>query len=362
MRRLIIIIFTVVACFTACEDIYIPEIEKMDSLLVIEARLVYGQSTNYVKIFKTIGFNDITVPYPPVSGAVVTLKDNNGVVITLTEKEKGTYQLSQPLVSSRSYKIQVSSGGEKYESAFQTIPDIPSLDDVYLTPSEQFITGAKDESASNLVKTSGAQLYADISAKGSNHYYRFTGRKICQYTYNRVVSPASPFEIPMFAWLSMVPQESFNLAAPPEYSQSDDIRKHPLVFLERNYRVDIHDTVTYSTGWIYICQQYAISGQTYNFYSDLKKQLSAGGKIFDPLYTQARGNISCISSPGKVVLGNFEIASVREYRYYVEPDGQDNYFLKRIPYFWDIPQEGKVEYFAPVWWESRNKEYPGGNK
>jgi hypothetical protein len=361
MIRLFIILSIAVIWFTACEDIYNPDIDKMENLLVIEARLVYGQSNNYVKLFKTIGFNEYSIPYPPVSKAIVSLVDNKGVVSALTETEKGTYQLSQPLLSTRMYKIQISSGGEKYESPFQTIPDIPSIDDVYLIPSEQLVIGSTDESAASLQKTPGAQLYADIAGKGNANYYRFTGRKICQYAYNRVPAKGSPVEIPIYAWLSMVPQESFNIAAPPEYSVSVDIRKHPLVFLDKSYRVYIPDTVTFFMGWIYICQQYAISEQTYNFYSDLKKQLSAGGKLFDPLYTQARGNISCISTPGKVVLGNFEIGSVKEYRFYVEPVGQDNYFIRKIPYFWDIPQEGKIQYQAPVWWETRLKDYPAGN-
>jgi hypothetical protein len=361
MKRLLIIISMAVTCFSACEDIYIPDIEKTEELLVVEARLVYGQSSNYVKLFKTIGFNDFTKSYPPVSGATVSLLDNNGSNIALKETEKGTYQLSQPLLSARMYKIQISAGGQKYVSPFQNIPDIPSIDDVYLTPSEQLIIGTTDEAAANLQKTPGAQLYADIAGKGDANHYLFTGQKICQYTYNRVPAPGSPFEIPMYAWFSMVPQETFNIAAPPEYSVSDDIRKHPLVFLERSYSVYIPDTVTFFMGWIYICRQYAISEQTYNFYSDLKKQLSAGGKLFDPLYTQARGNISCASSPGKVVLGNFEIATVKEHRFYVEMIGQDNYFIRRIPYFWDIPKEGKNQYQAPVWWETRLKDYPAGN-
>lgn len=360
MMRLFIILSIAIIWFTACEDIYNPDIDKMDNLLVIEARLVYGQSPNYVKIFRTIGFNDFKVPYPSVSKATITLVDNTGVVFTLPETEKGTYQLSQPLVPVRSYKIQVSAGGEKYESPFQTIPDIPSMDDVYLIPSEQLVTGSTDESAGNLQKTPGAQIFVDIAGKVNANHYRFTGRKICQYAYNRVPGRGSPVEIPIYAWLSMGPQESFNIAAPPEYSLSVDIRKHPLVFLDRSYRVLIPDTVTFFMGWIYICQQYAISEQTYIFYNDLKKQLSAGGKLFDPLYTQAQGNISCISTPGKVVLGNFEIASVKEHRFYVEPDGPDNYFIRRIPYFWDIPLEGKIEYKAPVWWETRLKDYPAG--
>jgi|GEM_PF-611780 len=359
MRSYLLIVLCM-AFLISCEDIYHPELEVMEELLVIEARLVYGQSTNVVKIYKTIGFNEMTKAYPPVSGADVTLVDDKGITFKLKETEKGNYLLSQLLQPAKKYKLHISAEKEIYVSAFEEVPEAPSPGDIYMEPEEQLAPGSTDESAGQLRLVKGARLYADVDGQGNARYFRFTGRKVCQYTYNVEVKGMASPPIPFYAWYSAIPAESFNIAAPPDYSVSGAIRRHPLVFLERSVNVYISEAPTVFSGWIYICNQYAISEQTYQFYSDLKKQLSASGKIFDPLYTQAKGNIKCTTDPEKTVLGNFEIASVREYRFYVEPAGTDNYHFHQIPWFWEIPFAGKVQDLPPVWWEFKGKEYPAG--
>ena len=346
--------------FAACEDIYHPELEEMEELMVIEARLVYGQSANLVKIYKTIGFNEMTKSYPPVSGADVTLVDDKGITVKLKETEKGNYLLSQPLQPAKKYKLHISAEKEIYVSAFEEVLPVPSPGSVYMEAEEKLAPASTDESASQLRLVKGAQLYADVDGQGNARYFRFTGRKVCQYTYNVEVRGGASPPIPFYAWYSATPAESFNIAAPPDYSVTGKIRKHPLVFLERSVNVYISEAPTVFSGWIFICNQYAISEQTYRFYSDLKKQLSASGKIFDPLYTQAKGNITCTTDPEKTVLGHVEIASVREYRFYMEPVGTDKYHFHQIPWFWEIPSAGKVQDLPPVWWEYMGKEYPAG--
>lgn len=358
--RIYLMIILCVAFMTACEDIYQPDLEEMEELLVIEARLVSGQNTNVVKIYKTIGFNDPTKTYPPVSGADVTLVDDKGITFKLKETEKGNYLLSQPLQTAKKYKLHVVADKEVYVSTFEEVPAAPVAGNISIEPGEQLFTGTTDQSASQLRWEKGALLYADVNGQGNTRHFLFTGRKICQYTYNVEVKGGASPPIPYYAWYSASPAEPFNIAAPPDYSESAAIRKHTLVFLERSVNVYISEASTVFAGWIFICQQYAISEQTYRFYSDLKKQLSASGKIFDPLYTQAKGNISCTTDPEKTVLGNFEIAAVREYRVYVEPTGSDKYHFHQIPWFWDIPSSGKVQDLPPVWWEYNGKQYPAG--
>lgn len=353
-----ILLSFLLGCLFSCEDLYQPDIEKMDDLVVIEARLVYGQAVNSVRIYKTISFGNVKKQYPAVKGAKVSLSDDKGNNLLLQEGADGTYTLKQPLNRDRKYKLRVEAGGDTYSSSFQGVPALPDIDSVYVEPAEQLLVGSTDESSGKLQKIAGSQVYVNIKGEGGKSYCRFKGRKICQYAYNKIESPANPVEIPVYAWLSLAPVEIFNIAAPAEYSLSDDIVKHPLVFLDRSYTVFIPDIPTFFSGWIYICHQYAISKETYQFYKDLNRQLSAGGKIFDPLYTQSKGNITCISNSDKIALGNFEIATVKEHRFYVEWLNEDNYFIRRIPYFWDIPPEGNVEEMPPVWWEKRNKEYP----
>ncbi len=353
-----------VFCFfflAGCEDIYNPELKTVDAMLVVEGRIVYGQGNQVVKLYKTIGFQESGTPYPPVKGAEIFLTDVSGNKYPLDEAEDGTYRLTSNLERYANYRLVIRAEGETYESSFQSIPEVPALDTAYLVPGEQLMVTGTDESAGNLQKTEGAWLNVDIAGKGDTRHYRFTSRKICQYSYNTLPPSGPPMEVVMYAWLSMTPWQLFNIAAPPQYSVSEDVRKHPVVFLEKSYRVQIPDTATYFMGWICIFNQYALSEQAWQYYDDLNSQLSAEGKLFDPLYTQAAGNMKCVTDPGKVILGNFEITSVREHRYFVWHQGNDNYSIKRIPYFYTIPRDGKQSDVPPVWWEYPGKEYPGGS-
>ncbi|MFW6290436.1 MAG: DUF4249 family protein, partial [Mariniphaga sp.] len=130
-----------------------------------------------------------------------------------------------------------------------------------------------------------------------------------------------------------------------------DISRHPVEFFSYNEQ-SLLDTTQRGMGWIYIMHQYGISESAYNFYKDLNSQLKAEGKIFDPLFVQARNNLKCVSSPGKVVLGNFEIASYREYRYYVRLNSYSgNHTIRPINVFHDIPPSGVVPMRLPWFWE-----------
>jgi len=113
-------------------------------------------------------------------------------------------------------------------------------------------------------------------------------------------------------------------------------------------------------GWILYVYQYSISENAHNFYKDVNSVLEADGRLFDPLYVQTRNNLKCISNPEKLILGNFEISSPREYRFYVWYLSEElGYLVKPIPYFYDIPLEGESVEAYPEFWEFPGKRiYP----
>jgi len=359
MKKILVIGIMIAVWLASCEDIYNPEMDTVEDLLVVEANLVFGQSYNSVKLYKTINFNASNTSFPPVNGAIVMLLDQQGASITLTESEKsGIYSFKGPLGQNKSYKLYIRHEGEIIESEYQKVPKMPAIDSVYTEHTEKLIVAGTDASSGKLRKEPGAMVYVDIDDKGDVTHYRFSHRKIVQYAYPYAPPSGPPIEGTMYAWMSLRSREMFNLAAPPEYSLSTNIKKHPLIFLEQSFSVFIPEVTTYFLGWIYISHQYAISEQTYQYYNDLNSQLTAEGKLFDPLYTQARGNLTCITDPKKIILGNFEISTVREHRFYVQTMSNNNYFIKRIPYFWYIPDEGKSFNQIPEWWEFRSKTYP----
>jgi hypothetical protein len=62
-------------------------------------------------------------------------------------------------------------------------------------------------------------------------------------------------------------------------------------------------------GWNVITHIYSISPEAYIYFESVAQQLDAGGRIFDPIPSQLRGNISCITDSSKIALGLFDVSS-----------------------------------------------------
>ena len=360
-----LIIFAIVAC----EEVYRPDLDVVDDLLVVEAILISNQIQNQIHLYNSINYNYETKSYSEISGASVYLVDGNNNKIKFEEKAPGIYQLNFEFDTEGLYYLYIQYNGEEYRSEIQTVPEIPLFDSIYLNYTTIITTQGASNSIDKIIEEDGIQMYVDIDNAGNLRHYRFSARKVIQYIefYDTVIIRLSPFPItlPIYYWKSYYPTGIFNIAGPPEYTEVKKITKHPLEFFEKDYLKFIPDTVS-PRGYIYYIYQYGLNEDTYNFYSNMNSQLDAEGKIFDPVYTQAEGNISCNSNPEKVALGNFEISSFAEKRYYLlyYRNRDTINMFRNIPYFYDIPETGKNKQVDPEiqvepdFWESRNKEYP----
>ena len=341
MKKQIIYLSLLFLAITSCEEIYNPHLNVGDKYLVIEAKLYANNQHNQIRLYKSKSIED-THDYERISGATITLTDDKGVIINAIETETaGTYSLDYMLDQNRSYYISVQTGGEDYQSEYQSVPEIPSIDTVYGAYGKYIYTRGTSNSTDNIVTKNGVRLYADMSNNGKTNFYRFDGRMIMQYILEGIRTYT-------YGWKSYYPLGLFNIAGPAEYGTQKNIVKHPLEFFNNNFwdyiinQTELKDSFLFE-GWIYIIDQYGINENTYNYYNDLNSQLNANGKIFDPVYLQIEGNIKCISNPDVVVLGNFEIVTHKEYRYflYMRRDGQW-FELRQIPYFYDITEEGRI--------------------
>lgn len=341
----------------SCEDVYNPDIDAVENVIVADARVMYGGSNNTITITKSLGFNDEVFGYPVITGGEVTMIDNNGGKYVLPEIENGRFEVNFDLNPELSYKLKVEYSGDTFESTFESVPKEPVLDTVYGMAETKIIQIGGENNVGDFREVKGIQLYADIVSETEMPNYRFTSRKVMQYTYI-VLVPMMGELIPetMYAWKSFFPQETFNIASPPEYSSSKEIHKHPLFFLEERGYAGTEESFA---GWILIMYQHGLSKTAYNYYKDLNNQLESDGRLFDPLYVQARSNIKCINNKDQLILGNFEIFTAKEYRYFVKFISDDlGYHVKPIPYFYDIPFSGEQLSQIPDFWEYPGKHYP----
>jgi hypothetical protein len=346
-----------------CEQIYTPEIEVVETPIVVDARIVSGGSGNYVLIYSALGYNDEQKVYPPVSGAVVSVISNTGEEFQLKESSPGKFPADLRLDAENQYKLKILYAGKTYESGFVPVPHAPSIDSVYGEGAKKIIAPEGSNNTGDFIETVGVQLFSDMLDEGELPYFRFTARAVLQYTYTVMVpSPSGPMELTRYAWGSIIPGDTYNIAAPDRFTSSKSILRHPLYFLsKRPYlaKESFMENGPYFNGWILILYQHRLSAPAYNFYDDLNKQMEASGKMFDPLYVQARNNLTCVSNPGEVILGNFEISTVTETRYFVNfLSDKLGYIVRPIPYFYFIPEEGDILGYPPDFWEASKKEYP----
>ncbi len=352
MKRLIIILL-MLSTILACEEIYHPDLEEVDNKLVVEAALNAELQQNTIKLYRSHGFNSENKTYPSVSGAKIYLTDNLHHKIPFIEMSNGTYLLDYKLDKSLSYQLQIELDGKTYESRMQAVPETPKLDSVYA----EFTTDIKISGAANdkedIIKEKGVRAYANINNDGQVSHYRFYARKVLLYVNHYDTLIIDNMETrPIYSWKSLYPTGSFNIAGPPEYSTEKDISKHPLEFFTSDYFRIIPDTVLFS-GWIYIVHQYGLNEDTHEYYKDLNNQLDAQGRIFDPVYIQANGNIKCLTDPDEVVLGNFEISSYAESRYYLMYyPSLEKQTIRRIPKNVYIPTQGAIKNVKPEFWDS----------
>jgi len=64
-------------------------------------------------------------------------------------------------------------------------------------------------------------------------------------------------------------------------------------------------------------KQNAISKRAYDYFANIKKNAQQSGSIFAPIPSELRGNISCITDPGRPVIGYVDISTTTKTRRYI---------------------------------------------
>lgn len=349
MHKLIIYSFLLTALIVGCEDIYTPDIDEVDNVIVADARIVNGWTYNYIRLYESLGFNEKGSGYPGITGATIIIVDDEGGEYPVPEIGEGISGVDIDLKPDLNYKLKIEYKGDTFESTFEPVPKVPDLDTVYGFPETIVIQEGGENDVTNFRERDGFQLYTDITTETDMPYYRFTARKVLQYVYIENLGSDTEVEIYHYKWKSYFPQGTFNIAAPPEYSGSNNIIKHPLFFIEESVYMEEDN---FFAGWILILYQYGLSKSAFNYYDDLNKQLESEGRIFDPLYVQARNNLKCSNRPEELILGNFEISSVKEHRYFIKfISDKYGYKLEPTSSRIDIPLSGETIDELPEFWE-----------
>lgn len=127
-RNIVILLLTFFV-LNSCTKVIHIDLNNADPKLVIEGNITDQAGPYFVSLTKSIAF-EASNNFPGVSGAFVTITDNNGVTDTLSETQQGTYQTHQLTgIPGHTYTLHVQVDGKTY-TAQSSMPLKVNLDSV----------------------------------------------------------------------------------------------------------------------------------------------------------------------------------------------------------------------------------------
>lgn len=340
MKTIYKICIIAIVLTTSCYEVYEPEIDKGQNVLVVNGLITNKTETYHIILSIADPYNS-TENTVPSEGAGIYVTDDQQNMYPFHEVNKGDYASDSLLFTGqpgRKYQLHIiTSDGIEYESSPQHLLPEVNPGKVYSEFDTQIILDKK--TGMKTVKH-GADIFADIpNDSDTKPQFRFTSNLVKQYFYDirLLLSWDNMLSFNYYCWLTENSNTNINLTGVDYSINSSVINRHLVCFLDNNFTVhapyynlklNMADTtaIKNASGYrdyeihhrILYLNLYTLNNDTYLYYRSLDAQIQSEGKLFDPMAAQLTGNIKCISDPGKIALGFFEASSVNYSAYIVD--------------------------------------------
>ncbi len=288
--------------FYSCRKSYNPpSIGSAGSYLVVEGVINSGSDSTVIKLSRVVNLSNQST-YNPVNAATVVVESDQNASYPLAQTVPGTYSCAGlNLDNSHKYRLSVNTGSEQYLSDYEGVLNSPPIDSLwYSIASNGLSVNINTHDATNTVK-----------------YYRWDYQETWIYT-----SPLySAYYDPGDTVLLRTPQQQVFECWPGDASSNviinstarlsnSVISNYPVTFVQSASEKLAHE---YSI----IVHEYALTGDAYNFWQNMKTNTEELGTIFDPQPSQVNGNIHSVSNPDEPVIGYISVGSVASQRIFV---------------------------------------------
>jgi len=280
-----------------------PAIASPGNYLVVEGVINAGADSTIITLSRTVNISSKVTVNPELHAMVAVQSDKN-VSYPLTETTKGNYVCAGlNLDSTLTYRLSIkTSNNEQYLSDLVAVKNSPPIDSVTYT-----------------VGGSGLNIYSTThDPKNNTRYYRWDYLETWIFTSNYesyfksngdTVLARTPSQQVYQCWQTdtsstIIINSSVKLA-------KDLIVNNPVAFVSSTDEKIGHE---YSI----LVRQYALTGDAYTFWTNLKKNTEQLGSIFDALPSQINGNIHCVTNPSEPVIGYLSVGSTTSKRIFIE--------------------------------------------
>ena len=281
---------------TSCIDEYVQDAETQQTgILVIEGTIT-GDSLVTVYVSRTVTM-DQTANAALERNAEVRILCSDGMQSDAgTEVEEGEYAVPyHALDMSKSYCLQVKTGGKTYQSEFMQPIQTPPIDSLYWykenteAPVDIFVSAHDPE--------------------GKAQYYL--------WTYDEDWEIVSYYNTTQYAGAGDVPIPYETDPNPYYYCWSQMRSQHVLIEDATRYaenRIVGYPLQTFSCSDDRVCYLYcisvtqqALSEEAYQYYLNKQKLTEEMGSIFSPMPSELKGNITCLEDPEEEVIGYIQV-------------------------------------------------------
>lgn len=275
MNSKILFFFLAILLISSCQDVIDLKVPDGDLHLVVDGWLTDQEGEKQVLLTQTANYFDSTAA-PKVTGALVSLKNETGVVEVLKEKEPGVYVMEHVGQVGSTYQLYIQTAeGEEYESKPELLRAAPPIENISYKFKEK--TAFEDEGYYVSIDT-----YEPL---GVGDHYRWK-----QYVNGEYLS------------------EPFDLL----YASDEFVDGNPIIGFEVNLEpLELNDH--------YRVEQLSISEDAYNFFFQLQQQTAFVGSLFDSPPAALEGNIERIDGKsGPKALGFFGVSALRSKEIVIE--------------------------------------------
>jgi Domain of unknown function (DUF4249) len=302
MKRFGYIIVVTMFSMACKKPYYPPAIANTSNYLVVEGVINPGTDSTFILLSRTVNLSSKTTN-SPVTGATVGVQSDASNSYPLTEISPGSYAApGLNLDNTRKYRLSIkTSDNKQYASDFVAVSITPPIDSV-----------------GYLIQNNGLQIYVNTHDPNNNtRYYRwdyseawqFHAKYESDYITNGTAIVARTPDQKIFACFSKDSSSSITLGSSAKLSQ-DVIYQNPVTTVAST-------SEKVETKFSILVHQYALTGDAFTFWTNLKKNTEQLGSIFDAQPSNINGNIHNVSDATEPVIGYVSVCTVQSKRIYI---------------------------------------------
>jgi hypothetical protein len=298
------VLFVLMFLIYSCIEEFIPVVQEEKELLVVQGLITDQMESDTILLSKSMPFGQQSEA-KPMSGCYVTITDNFGSQIGLTEKKEGTYVVPPYFhgVAGRSYTLHIKTNASNKNLSYESYPvemkPVPPVDTIYY---EKIVVKDRYQNYGGLDE---CKIYLDTHDPSNNcRYYRW------DFSETWVLRLLFPVDN-MTCWVSDKSRD-LNIKSTEALDEARIIRQ-PVTYitnvtdrLKREYSI--------------LVNQYSLNEDEYIYLEKIKSLMVDVGGLYDKIPASIPNNLFCIENPNEKVLGYFSVSAKSSKRIFIQDD------------------------------------------